>query len=182
VYFNQIYATALVEDQSDLTAQSVRGGWSYKKDVNSRMFVSLFNDYAYDHFQDLDLRFVLGGGAGYIAVKDLRKRLDLLGGWDYNREQFNTPLTRNVMEAFWGDDFSYKLTSALELTQRFRMFHYLTDAGPYRIEFDLRTVTHLNRWLSWQATASDRFLSNPVAGRQRNDILYTTGFRIRFTR
>jgi hypothetical protein len=28
---------------------------------------------------------------------------------------------------------------------------------------------------------SDRFLSNPVPGRQRNDLLYTTGIGINFS-
>jgi hypothetical protein len=41
---------------------------------------------------------------------------------------------------------------------------------------------NVSRWLSWQLTVSDRFLSNPVFGRQRNDVLYTTGLRLRFAR
>jgi Protein of unknown function, DUF481 len=86
--------------------------------------------YEYDQFQNLDLRFVAGGGLGYIALKDDRKRLDLLGGLAYNREQFNTPLTRNSAEGFWGDDFNYKLSGRAELTQRFRMFHNVSDPGP----------------------------------------------------
>jgi putative salt-induced outer membrane protein YdiY len=181
LYFNQIQATARIGDRVASTAKAVRGGWSYKKDVHKRVFASVMNDYEYDRFQDLDLRFVIGGGFGYIAVQDARKRLDVLGGFDYNREKF-VNFTRNGGEAFWGDDFSYKLKTSVELAQRFRMFHRITDPGPYRIAFDLGALTTLYRWLSWQVTASDRFLSNPVAGRQRNDVLYTTGVRVKFAR
>jgi putative salt-induced outer membrane protein len=179
-YFNQIYSKALVEGDLATTANAVRGGWSYNRNLNSRLFATLFNDYEYDQFQDLDLRFVAGGGLGYTALKDDRKRLDLLGGLAYNHEKFNTPLTRNSAEGYWGDDFNYKVSGRAELTQRFRMFHNVSDPGPYRINFDLGLVTTVNRWLSWQLTVSDRFLSNPVFGRQRNDVLYTTGLRIRF--
>ena len=181
-YFNQVYSSALVDGVSAATAEAIRGGWLYNQNVNSRMLWNLFNDYEYDRFQNLDLRVVLGGGLGYTMIKDERKRLDLLGGAAYNREEFSTPLIRNSAEAYWGDDFNYKPSRMTELQQRFRIFHNLSDPGLYRINFDLSTVMNLNRWLAWHLTLSDRFLSNPVEGRQRNDVLYTTGLRLRFAR
>jgi hypothetical protein len=39
--------------------------------------VNVFNDYEYDRFQDLDLRFVIGGGLGFHAVKTETSKLDL---------------------------------------------------------------------------------------------------------
>jgi putative salt-induced outer membrane protein YdiY len=184
LYFNSIYATARSTQSglNDKFAQAVRGGWAYNKSVNPRFFFNMFNDYEYDRFQNLDLRFVLGGGFGYNAVKKENQRLDLLGGLSYNREKFSTPLTRNSAEAYWGDDWTYKLSSACSLRQGFRMFNNLSTTGEYRVNFDLGVVTTIRRWLAWQVTASDRFLSNPVGGRQRNDMLLTTGLRISFAR
>ena len=182
VYFNQIFANATVDNKSQRTAEAVRGGWAYNRNISSRMFLNFFNDYEYDAFQNLDLRFVAGGGLGFIAIKSDRQRLDLLGGGAYNRESFSTPLTRNSAEAYWGDDWNYKLSSVSSLKQSFRMFNNLSDTGAYRINFDLGAVTSLKKWLSWQVTASDRFLSNPVAGRQKNDLLLSTGLRISFAR
>ncbi len=179
-YFNTLSASALTNGESQRTAAAIRGGWSYNRNISERLFVTVFNDYEHDRFQDLDLRFVAGGGVGYQTFKDERKRLDLLGGFSYNRESFSTPLTRNSGEGFWGDDFTYKLSSVMELSQQFRMFHNLSDPGAYRMNFDLSTVTTLNSWLSWQLSISDRFLSNPVPGLQRNDVLYTTGLRVSF--
>jgi putative salt-induced outer membrane protein YdiY len=182
LYFNQIFANATVDNKSQRTAEAVRGGWAYNHNVNPRIFVNVFNDYEYDAFQNLDLRFVAGGGLGYMAIKNDRQRLDLLGGAAYNRESFSTPLTRNSAEAYWGDDWSYNLSSISSLKQSFRMFNNLSDTGTYRINFDLSAVTTLKKWLSWQVTTSDRYLSNPVTGRQKNDILLTTGLRISFAR
>ncbi len=181
-HFHQIYSSALVEGTSATTAQAIRGGWSYNKNVSPRLFLNLFNDYEYDRFQNLDLRFVLGGGVGYIAIKDDRKRLDLLGGAAYNREEFSTPEVRNSAEGYWGDDFNYNLSNVTQFQQRFRMFHNLSDPGSYRVNFDLSLATQLTKWLSWHLSLSDRFLSNPVLGRQRNDVLYTTGLRFKFAR
>ncbi len=182
LYFNQIFANATVDGKSQRTAEAVRGGWGYNRNVNARMFVNVFNDYEYDAFQNLDLRFVAGGGLGFITIKSERQRLDLLGGVAYNRESFSTPLTRNSAEAYWGDDWNYKVSSISALKQSFRMFNNLSDTGTYRMNFDLGAVTNIKKWLSWQLTASDRYLSNPVPGRQKNDILLSTGLRISFAR
>jgi putative salt-induced outer membrane protein YdiY len=181
-YFNQIFSSALVDGVSAATAKAIRGGWSYNRNLKPRLLWNLFNDYEYDRFQDLDLRVVLGSGLGYTMIKQERKRLDLLGGAAYNHEEFSTPLIRNSAEAYWGDDFNYKPSRVTEFEQRFRIFHNLSDLGSYRVNFDLSAVMNLNRWLAWHLTISDRLLSDPVPGRQRNDVLYTTGLRLRFAR
>lgn len=181
-YYRQVYSSALVDGVSAATAEAIRSGWSYNQNVNPRVLWNLFNDYEYDRFQNLDLRVVLGGGLGFIVIKQDHKRLDLLGGAAYNHEKFSTPETRNSAEAYWGDDFNYKPSRIVEFQQRLRIFHNLSDPGSYRVNFDLSAVMNLNRWLAWHLTITDRLLSDPVEGRQRNDVLYTTGLRLRFAR
>jgi small nuclear ribonucleoprotein (snRNP)-like protein len=182
LYYNQIYATATIDQKGSATAEAVRGGWAYNRNVSPRLFLNTFNDYEYDRFQNLDLRFVAGGGFGFSAYKKENTQLDVLAGADYDRESFNTPLTRNSVEAYWGDDFTHKLSAKTSLRQSFRMFNNLSDSGVYRMNFDLAANTTFRKWLAWQITASDRFLSDPVVGRQRNDILLSTGFRVSFAR
>ena len=114
LYFNAVKASALINGVNAGTAQAVRGGWGYNHNVSSRLFVNTFNDYEYDRFQNLDLRFVLGGGLGYSVWKGERGRLDFVGGAAYNREKFSPPspepaFTRNSAEAYWGEDSGYKL-------------------------------------------------------------------------
>jgi putative salt-induced outer membrane protein YdiY len=187
IYFKLIKASALVrrldsvngEAAKETTAQAVRGGVGYDHNVSPRLFVNAFNDYEYDRFQNLDLRFVFGGGVGFHAIKNERSVFDLLGGADYNHSSF-TSLTRNSAEAFWGDEYSLKLTGASSVIQSFRMFNNLSDTGEYRVNFDVGVATKLRRWISWNVALSDRFLSNPVPGRKTNDWLYTTGLGITF--
>jgi putative salt-induced outer membrane protein YdiY len=187
LYFNAVKASALINGIDAGTAQAVRGGWGYDRSVSSRLFINTFNDYEYDRFQDLDLRFVLGGGLGYSVWKGERGRLDLVGGAAYNREKFSPPVpavafTRNSAEAYWGENASYKLSDVTSLVQGFRMFNNLSNTGEYRMNFDLGANTQLLKWLSWNLSFSDRYLSNPVPGRKMNDILYTTGIGITFAR
>jgi len=43
-------------------------------------------------------------------------------------------------------------------------------------------VTAIRKWLGFQVAGVDRFLSNPVQGRQRNDLVFTAGFRLSFAK
>jgi putative salt-induced outer membrane protein len=187
VYFNAIKASALVDGLSAETARAIRGGIAYSHNITARTFWSLFNDYEYDRFQNLDLRVVAGGGLGFIAWKGERGRLDLLAGASWNRETFaalppEPGFTRNSAEAYFGDDFTYKLTSVTALTQSLRVFPNLSDGGQFRANFDLGATTRLLRWLTWNITISDRYLSNPIPGRQKNDFLYQTSIGVLFAR
>ena len=182
VYYNQIYSSATVNGTKATTAEAVRGGLSYDHNVSPRLFLNVLNDYEYDRFQNLDLRFVAGGGLGYHVITGERTKLDVLGGGDYERENFSSNLTRNSAEAYWGDGLDYKVSGITSLTQSFRIFNNLSNTGEYRINFDLGTATTLKKWLTWQITASDRFLSNPDFGRKRNDVILTTGVRVSFSR
>ena len=69
LYFNQIYSTARANNLTSTIASAVRGGWKYNRNVSARMFLTGFNDYEHDRFQNLNIRFVAGGGAGVKAVK-----------------------------------------------------------------------------------------------------------------
>ena len=195
-YFNSIRASAFANGTNSQTANAVRGGWAYSRNLEAKMFVNAFNDWEYDKFQSLDLRIVVGGGAGYHVWKADRGFLDAVVGISWNREKFDTTpaattavpspthttLLRNSAEFYWGDNFTYKLNSRTSITQSYRMFNNLTNTGAYRQNFDFTATTQVTKWLTWNIGLSDRFLSNPVPGRKTNDFLYTTGFGFSFSR
>jgi hypothetical protein len=182
LYFSLIKASARIDNESKDTAEAIRGGISYGHNVNRRLFLSAFNDYEYDRFQNLDLRFVAGGGVGLHAWKTERSRMDLVAGGAYNRSSFSTPLIRKSGEIYWGDEYSFKFNSSTSLLQSYRMFNNLTDTGQYRVNFDIGLSTKLLKWLSWNVSLSDRYLSDPAPGRKTNDFLYTTGLGITFAK
>ena len=187
-YFNSIRSSATVNGVSARTASAIRGGWAYDHNLTKRLFFNAFNDYEYDRFQSLDLRVVLGGGLGYEVLKTENARLALLGGVDWNREKFGPaapPLRSHATrpEAYWGNEFAYKLNTRTGLTQGFRMFNNLTNSGEYRMNFDIGAATSLKRWLTWNIALSDRYRTNILfPGRKKNDFLYSTGFGFTFAR
>ena len=182
IYFSAIKASALINRKNSDTAEAIRGGLGYDRNVSSRLFINTFNDWETDKFQNLVLRFVLGGGLGFHLLKTPRSALDLVGGADYNRSSYSTPVTRSSAEAYWGDNYSRKLGGASSFTQSLRVFNDLTNTGTYRANFDAGVSTRLASWLTWNVSVSDRYLNHPATGRKTNDLLYITGLGITFAR
>jgi putative salt-induced outer membrane protein YdiY/sporulation protein YlmC with PRC-barrel domain len=184
IYFNAIKASSLTNGVSADTAKAIRAGLGYSHNLKKKFFVNVFNDYEFDKFQSLDLRVTLGGGIGYHLIKHEKSNLDVLAGADWSHANFSpTPLphySTSDAEFFFGDDYSWKISTRSSLTQTFRMFNNLSNTGEYRVNFDVGANTQLFKWLTWNLAASDRYLSNPPVGRKTNDIIYTTGFGITF--
>jgi hypothetical protein len=186
-YFNSIRSRATVAGVNAKTAQAVRGGWAYDRNITGRVIFDAFNDYEYDQFQSLDLRVVLGGGLGYRLWSGKDYALTAVAGLAWNREAFGAfrttaAFTRNSLEAYWGDGLAFKLNSRTNLTQSFRMFNNLSNPGEYRMNFDAGAATQVLKWLTWNLNLSNRYLSDPIAGRKKNDFLYSTGFGFSFAR
>jgi len=186
-YFNSISSSATVNGVNAQTAKAVRGGWAYNRNITKKVFANLFNDYAYDKFQSLDLGVTFGGGAGYLLWSHDASRFSVTGGGDWNRQAFgalgaSAAFTRNSGEAFWGDDFNYKLNARTSFVETFRMFENLSDTGQSRINADAGATTQLTKWLNWNVSLSDRYLSDPVPGRKKNDFLYSTGLGFSWAR
>ena len=72
-------------------------------------------------------------------------------------------------------------TKLSTLTQSFRMFNDISDSGQYRVNFNLGMATKIAKWLSWQITASDNYITDPAPGKKTNDLLISSGIRVTFT-
>ena len=182
VYVASVYARSEVAGVTSTTANAIRGGGRYELFLNDRWNVFGFGDLEHDRFQELDLRLVLGGGVGYYFIKNDRTEFQLFGGGNLNKEYFTDDIRRTSGEITIGQGLSSKLSDRFSLLERFAVFPNLSEGGEYRLTFDSSAVTALSKWLAWQLTFSDRYLSNPVPGADSNDILFTTGLRLSFTK
>jgi putative salt-induced outer membrane protein YdiY len=187
LYSTIVYATDDTTPPSRTTANSIQGGARYDFNLTPRLFAFGIADFAYDEFQHLDLRSVLGGGLGLHVIKTDNTTFDVFAGGDYDHEKFSpnpplvlTDVTRNVAEVDVGEELSWKLNNRVSLNERFSAFPNLSDIGEYRFQFDATAATKLKAWLSWQITLSDRYLSNPLPGLKSNDELLSTGLRLTF--
>jgi len=183
IHYNQIFSRNRVDGgETETTANAIRGGTRYDIDIGKKLFTFAFLDLEADEFQDLDLRAVLGGGLGYHVVQSENLTFDVFAGGSFNQEFFSTDLTRRSGEIVLGEESVWTISDRTNWTQRLAVYPNVSDRGSYRMQFDTALSTKLNNWLAWQITFSDRFLSNPVPGRQKNDVLPSTGLRVNFGR
>ncbi|MCB1018789.1 MAG: DUF481 domain-containing protein [Bryobacterales bacterium] len=186
LYFTSVYAkaetlnSATNETLTSTTANATRGGSRYEVNVNDKTFVFGFVDLEFDEFQALDLRNVIGGGVGRHIIKNERTTFDLFGGASFNNEFFQNDIRRKSAEVVVGETLSYQVNGRTSLTERFAIYPNMSEVGEARMQFDTSLTTDIFKWLGWNLTFSDRFLSNPVPGRQKNDVLLTTGVRMIF--
>jgi putative salt-induced outer membrane protein YdiY len=198
LYENSIYA---VNDKvvapatgPQTTANSNAGGFRYDHDFVPRVFGFGSADFFSNSLQDLDLRAILGGGLGLHAVKSANTTLDILLGANYTHESYSevanpTPppdtysYSQSLAALTIGDAFTHKLGKSTVVTQAFTMYPDLSDTSQYRFTFNLGTVTKLNKWLGWQNSVTDVFVSSPPIALpriERNDLQISTGLNISF--
>jgi putative salt-induced outer membrane protein YdiY len=182
VHFTSLYASNKTSGVSLVTANARRGGISYDLNLQPKLFAFASADLEYDEFQGLDLRFSPAGGVGYHAIKSDRGFFDLSGGVSLDREFFSNNTNHSFAEGLLGEEGIYKLSKKTSFREKLTFYPNLSDTGSYRMNFDASAVTAFWRWLSWQFSVSDRLLSNPIPGRKKNDLLFTTGLRITFAR
>lgn len=180
VYTTSVYAKDSLKNI--LTANSIQGGLRYDRNVTKRLFGYGSGDFETNDLQKLDLRSILGGGLGWHAVNKPRSTLDVLGGLAWTHESYGTGLTHNLMSPSIGEDFTYKLAANTVFKEKVFFFPYISGgaAGQYRVAFDSGLSTRISRWLAWQTTITDRYVSNPLPGTKGNDLLLSTGLGLTF--
>jgi putative salt-induced outer membrane protein YdiY len=175
-----VYGRDSTSGDSRTTANTIRGGVRYDRNINKKFFGYGFTDLEHNELQDLKLRFVVGGGLGYHAINKERTQLDLLGGLDWNREFFSGENNdHSSAEVQLGETLFHKFNSRVSFQEQLFIFPNLSDGGEYRINFDASLVADMTKRIAWQVTLSDRFLSNPPPGFEKNDLILTSGIKVR---
>jgi putative salt-induced outer membrane protein YdiY len=180
IYVAAVYNHDSVGGVPRTVAQTIRFGSRYERNVGQRWFGYGSTNLERNVLQQLNLRWVLGGGIGYRAIRNEQTKLDLLGGLGMNREHFKGLANdRTSLEAQVGQSLSQQLTSRMSIKEQLYFFPNLSNGGEYRINFDTSLVTDITRRIGWQLTLSDRYLSNPLDGFKQNDLLLTTGIKVK---
>jgi putative salt-induced outer membrane protein YdiY len=155
---------------------------AYNLNLDHRWYAFGSVDLENDQFQDLDLRFSPAGGGGVHLIHTEQTQFDAQLGAALNREFFTTGLHRTSAEILLGEELTHKLFANSSLHEKLTFYPNVSDSGNFRTNFDASVSTAIRKWFSWQVSLSDRYLSNPVPGRKKNDVLFTTGLRLSFAK
>lgn len=180
VYANGLHINNMNSGNAVTTAQSVWSGVRYDININQKWFAFSSNDFEYNKPQKLNLRAVVGGGAGYHAVKNEKTNVDFILGGTNNYENFSTGLQRNSAEMILGKEIKHKLSPRVRFNERFVFYPNISNAGEFRALLDASVQTDINSWLGLHMTVGNRYNSQPVLQTQKNDFLLSTGLRVSF--
>jgi hypothetical protein len=196
VYTTAVYGKTDTPPPSQVIAHQITGGIRANINVSPRWFVFAGTDFNSNALQHLDLQNVVTGGAGAHIIKTKTTQFDLFAGAGYNQEFFGsflaanpTPppatvtiasVTQRNAEANAGEEFDAKLGSRSTFTETFNYFPNLSGPSGYRYTFNSVLSTTISKWLGWQFSLADNFISNPPDGIKGNDLLISTGLRLTF--
>ena len=122
LYAQSIYSLDdLPSPRPHVTANENSGGVRFAHDLSERIFLFSNTDFMSDALQDLNLRFVQGGGLGYHTIKRERITLDLLGGMNFTHEDY-AEIQRNLAARQVGEEFKLKLGKNTSMIQNLAFF------------------------------------------------------------
>lgn len=189
IYESSIY-TSNGGANSGTTANSILGGIKYDRNFTKRLFGFVSGDFTHDELQDLNLRSIYSGGLGWHCINNPNTTLDILGGINYTRETYSSTTTatttgvsvnRNLPGITVGEVFMHKFGKSTVVTQDFYFYPDLSDIDQYRFAVDFASVTKINKWLAWQFTLNDRYVTDPpIVGTKTNDVILSTGLNVSF--
>jgi putative salt-induced outer membrane protein len=196
VYTTAVYGKTEIPPPTQVIAHQITGGVRADINVSYRWFVFAGTDFNSNALQHLDLQNVVTGGAGAHIIKTKTTQFDLFAGAGYNQEFFGSYLSPNPTpppatittdavtqrnaEANAGEEFDAKLGSRSTFSETFNYFPNLSGPSGYRYTFNSVLSTAISKWLGWQFSLADNFISNPPDGIKGNDLLISTGLRLTF--
>ena len=183
LYESSLYSTNDLPG-GGVIANSILGGAKFDRNFTKRLFVFVSADYAHDALQDLNLRQIYSGGLGVHLINNPNTTLDFLAGANYTRETYGggaTAVDRNLAGITVGEDFMHKFGKSTTLTEVFYFYPDLSNTSEYRFSLNAASVTKINKWLGWQTSLTDRYVTDPpIAGTKSNDIIFSTGINVSF--
>ncbi len=169
-----------------VTANEILARASYSYNITKALFAFGSGDFTHDELQDLTLRQIYTGGFGWHAINTAKTTFDVLGGINYTRENYSdgstiASVSRNLPGITAGETLTRKFGATTVLTEDFYFYPDLSDFSQYRFSLDSAVVTKISKWLGWQTSLSDRYVTNPpIAGTKSNDVVLSTGLNIAF--
>jgi putative salt-induced outer membrane protein len=189
-YLSSVYSTAGAIAGGTVTANEILGGIRYDHNLNSELFGFVSGDFLHDALQSLNLQQIYSAGLGWHVMNRPSIAFDVLAGANYTRDSYSgatavstsTSVNQSFPALTLGEDLVKKLGSTSSVTEDFTFYPDLNNTSQYRFSADAGWSTQIKKWIGWQVTFSDRYISNPpILGTKNNDVVLSTGLKFSFT-
>jgi putative salt-induced outer membrane protein YdiY len=179
-FLSTLFAKSQDAQGNQLSTNNVSSGIRQDFKITDKNFWFLLAQLDHASTQSLDLRQTYGAGLGRDLLRRSNMELQALGGVTYVREHFQGQVFNRNAEALAGEKFSWKMTNWLSLDHALSFYPNLTDGGNYRFDTMTGLNTKITRHWSFSTSYGDHYLSNPLPGHRKNEVIITTGVGVSF--
>jgi hypothetical protein len=162
------------------SANSITTGFRQDYLYSTTNFVFALLQYDHIQSQSLNLRQTYGAGLGRNVVRKSWLKVNFLGGTTVVHESFETGLSRNASEGLLENEVHMGMAGRVGLDHRFSFYKSLGDVGAFRVSTTSTLSTRISSRLSLTTGFTDRYLSNPLVGHTKNELVLTTGVAFHF--
>ena len=146
--------------------------------LTTRIFALGLIAFDHNYSQNLDLQQIYGGGLGWTAIKTPEQELDLKGTIQYEKQQFSTGKTLDLVGSTFSADYILK-EKFLTFTQGIAYIPAYNDSRAYSVNETNLLSFPAYRNFSFSLGTLDSYLNNPPAGAlpppRRNSFQFTMG-------
>jgi hypothetical protein len=152
-------------------------GVSFLRFLQQRWFLMGLSQFLQSDELSLDLRTIVGGGAGRSLIHTNSMIFSVVGGAVVNRETYFDEPVRNSGEGLAGARFqTFKFRNPkLDISTTFYTIPSLSDWGRVRLDFDTQVRIEIIKDLFVSLKLFDNYDSRPPEGAEKNDFGINTG-------
>ncbi len=170
------YTTLFKKQDLDITTRN-QLNLSFLRYLPKRWFLSALNTFLQSDELSLNLRTVVGGGAGRSLIRTNKVIFSAMSGAVVNRESYIGEPTHTTAEGLAGLQFqTFQFDRPeMDIITNFYAIPSFSDWGRVRLDFNTKVRIEIIKDLFWQLSLFDNYDSRPPQGAQKNDFGVNTG-------
>lgn len=149
-------------------------------EIGSQMFLYDLGGAGYDAIRKLDLRYEVGPGLGYHAVRLEKFKLNVEAGANYQVQQFSDGKESDSFFYRIAEDAAWKITTKLSVDQKLEFFPGITDMEKFRVRFEGNLHYTLRGNLYLNLTALNTYDNQPASTVSKNDLQLRSSVGLKF--
>jgi putative salt-induced outer membrane protein YdiY len=178
--FSMRFLYNIAQENGSMTTRNAFGALQYDYFFTKRSYGYLGVELLNDTFKDLNLRTVVGPGAGYQVWETPARALSLEAGLAYFSEDLRSQEDKSWMTLRLAGTFRAKLFDRLEFTDKVVLYPSLKSFSDFTLRNEAALLTAIGSgWAMKLADILD-YVNNPPAGTTSTDSIFTAGLQYAF--
>lgn len=177
----KFYVSGTYAEENQVRSESeAKWGAYYENLISKRWFAYAASDFEYDEFENLNLRAILRGGAGYYWIKTDPHELKTRGGIGFQHESYMDDTSSNAALVDLGVDWRIDIAPWLQFVHGTTYYPTFNGLDDFRLVSDNALLIPLDGKKIWKLKlgALWEYDSKPDGTRKRLDETYYANIQV----